>query len=155
MATLFDIDKQISSLIDMETGEIMDYDAFESLSMQRTEKIENVALWVKNLTADVKDFKEQEEIFAERRKRAQRQADKLMNYLTFALNGEKFTTAKSEVNFKKSKKIEIADADLLPLEYWRVTVKVEPNKSMITKAIKDGLTVPGAELVESMNISVK
>lgn len=155
MATLFDIDKQISALIDEETGEIMDYDAFESLSMQRNVKIENVALWVKNLTADVKDFKEQEEIFAERRKRAQRRADKLMGYLKYALNGEKFTTKKCEVNFKKSKKAEITDADLLPHEYLRKTVKVEPNKVAITKAIKDGLTVSGAELVESLNINVK
>lgn len=155
MATLFDIDKQISSLIDTETGEILDFEAFESLNLQRAEKLENVALWVKNLTADARDYREQKEIFAEREKKAQKQADKLKSYLAFALNGERFATAQCEVSFKKSKKVEITDDSMLPQEYWRIVTKAEPNKTAIGEAIKAGRAVSGAELVEKLNISIK
>lgn len=127
MATLFEIDKQITSLIDEETGEILDFDAFDTLTMQRDNKIENIALWIKNLTADARDYREQKEIFAVREKRAQKQADKLKSYLAFALNGEKFATARCEVGFRKTKKVNIVDDSILPAEFIRQIIKKEEH----------------------------
>ena len=47
--TLYEIDAALAALMDPETGEIADIAAFEQLQMDRQTKIENVALWRKNL----------------------------------------------------------------------------------------------------------
>ena len=44
--TLYEIDQSIIGLMN-EDGEIADLDAFEALQMERDEKIENIALWIK------------------------------------------------------------------------------------------------------------
>ena len=49
MANLYEINEEIKNTIDLETGEIVDFEAFEKLQMERTEKLENIALWYKNL----------------------------------------------------------------------------------------------------------
>ena len=49
---LYEIDAAITALVDPETGEISDFDAFDQLSMARDQKIENIALYYKNLVAD-------------------------------------------------------------------------------------------------------
>ena len=46
--TLYEIDSSLMSLVDEETGEILDKEAFDAVVMERDTKIENVALWVKN-----------------------------------------------------------------------------------------------------------
>ena len=45
---IYEIDNAMFSLIDEETGEIKDFEAFEELQMQKEEKIEIAALWHKN-----------------------------------------------------------------------------------------------------------
>lgn len=44
---LYEIDSKILECIDMETGELIDAEMLDKLSMERTEKIENVCLWIK------------------------------------------------------------------------------------------------------------
>ena len=46
---IYEIDNAMFSLIDEETGEIKDFEAFEELQMQKEEKIENAALWHKKI----------------------------------------------------------------------------------------------------------
>ena len=52
MATLYEIDESIKALIDEETGEIADFEAFEALNLERDAKLENIALYIKDLKAD-------------------------------------------------------------------------------------------------------
>lgn len=152
---LYEINEAIMNLVDMETGEIADAEAFDALTMQRDEKLENITLYIKNLTAFAKDLGEQEKIFAERKKAVQKKAESLTDYLAYALDGQKFTTAKCEVSFRKSVKVEITDANIIPKDFMRETVKIEPNKTAITAAIKAGQEVSGAQLIENLNINIK
>ena len=153
--TLYEINEAILNLVDMETGEIADVEAFDALTMQKEEKLENIALYIKNLTADAKAFAEQEEIFAERKKAAQKRIESLKSYLTYALDGQKFSTTKCAVSFRKSEKIEITDEAILPKDYVTETVTIKPDKTAIKNAIKSGQEVSGAQLVENLNISIK
>ena len=66
--TLYEIDQAIQGLVDPETGELMDYEAFAALQMDRDAKIENMALWYKDLMADAKAIKEEADTLNERRK---------------------------------------------------------------------------------------
>ena len=41
---LYEIEKEIMSCVDMETGEIIDCEKLDALTMERYQKIENIAL---------------------------------------------------------------------------------------------------------------
>ena len=79
--TIYEIDARMAGLIDPETGELLDYEAFASLQMEREAKIENMALWYKDLTAEAKAIREEEKALAERRKSAENKAERLKGYL--------------------------------------------------------------------------
>lgn len=57
MSTLYEIDRAIMNCCNQETGEMIDKEALDALMMQRTEKLESVALWIKNLQSDAIAFK--------------------------------------------------------------------------------------------------
>lgn len=155
MANLYEIDQAIMACIDAETGEIIDGEALDALMMERTDKIEGIACWIKNLQADAAAYKAEKDAFAERQKRAEAKAESLKNWLTTALNGQKFNTAKCAVSFRKSEKVEILDESLVPKKWLNKTITYKPDKIAIKEAIKTGQKIKGCSLVESQNISIK
>lgn len=155
MSTLYEIDATILNCCDAETGEIIDADALDALMMEREAKIENIALYIKNLTADAAAYKAEKEAFAAREAQAANKADRLKKYLTAALNGQKFSTARCAVSFRRSEKVEIDEESSIPVEYMNETVKRTPDKTAIKAAIKAGQEISGCRLVENQNISIK
>lgn len=141
--------------IDEETGEILNYDDLENLELERNVKIENIALWIKNLKAEAEALKSEKMAFAKRQQIAENKAESLKNFLEFALQGEKFKTDKVELTYRKSETVEIDldEVDSLPEEYKRV--KVEPDKTALKKAIKGGESFKGVHLVEKNNLQIK
>lgn len=140
--------------IDEETGEILNMSGLEALQMERDEKIENVALYYKNIKSDVEQFKAEENKLAERREREEKKAEALKNFLACELNGEKFRTIRVEISFRKSESVEITDAGAIPKEYM-VIQEPKPDKVGIKKAIKAGEDISGAEISEHSNIQIK
>lgn len=153
--TLYDIDNSILECIDEETGEVIDEARLDALMMERSEKIENVALWIKNLKADVKILREEKEVFAKRQAQAQKKLDSLEQYLLHALDGKKFSSSLCTVSWRRSERIEVDDESELPKEYMRTTVSEAPDKVAIKEAIKSGTVIPGARVIESMNAVVR
>lgn len=160
---LYEIDQKILALVDPETGEILDYEAFSELKMERKEKIESMALWDKNLRAEAAAIRAEEVALAKRRNALEKKADKLESYIAKFLSGNKFSTARVACTFRKSEAVNfvIPEAefvqkmtDAMRYEYLSYG-QPKPNKTAITKAIKDGLEVPGAQLIEKNNLSIK
>lgn len=151
--TLYDIDKQILACVDLETGEA-DAEQLEALMMKRSEKLENIACWIKNIKAECESIRAEEKAFSERRQAKERKAESLRKYLDEALAGQKFETPRCVVSFRKSQKVEITDFDKIPDDYLRYKAP-EPDKTAIKAAIKDGLTIEGAELVDSVTMTIK
>ena len=58
--SLYHIDQALEALIDPETGELLDYDAFEQLQMDREHKIENMVCWSKSLDAEAKAIRDED-----------------------------------------------------------------------------------------------
>ena len=79
---LYQIDKEILGCIDVESGEIFDMEKFESLSMSRERKIENICLWVKNLKAESEALKAERDVFAQRQKATEKKMHSLMKYIS-------------------------------------------------------------------------
>lgn len=160
--SLYHINVAIMALVDPETGEILNYEAFEALQMEREEKIENMALWHKNLTAEKNAIRAEEINLATRRKDIEAKIEKLEANIKEALGGEKFSTPRVVCSFRSSQKVEIQDEaafirkmqDSLHYEYLSYKAP-EVNRKAITQAIKAGQTVEGAELVKNISLSIK
>lgn len=154
MATLYEIENDILALIDPETGEITDFEAFEHLQLDREKKFENAAMLIKNCKADIEAYKAEKAIFDKKIDRAQKTIESVTRFLSEALGGEGFKTSKVECTFTKGSHVEIIDATLIPEDFLRHP-KPEPNKNAIRAAISAGFEVCGAKLVTKQSMSVK
>lgn len=155
---LFEIDEKIESCIDQETGEINE-ELYNEYSKLREEKIENLICLYKNICSDVDALKYQEKCFEERRKAEERKAEKLKEFIAYALNGEKMKTARAEVTYRKSKAVYVHDDFVRWAEHNGRTELLTykepvPDKTFIKNAILAGEDIP-AELIENINIQIK
>lgn len=155
MASLYEINQAIMACVDSETGEIIDQEALDALMIYKDDKIEGIALWIKNLTSDALAFKAEKEAFATRQKAAERKAESLKKYLAYVLDGQKFHTNRCAVSFRKSEKVEILDELVIPDQFVRERTSREPDRAAIKEAIKAGLEVNGCQLVESFCTQIK
>jgi hypothetical protein len=160
--TLYEIDERItaalSKAIDPETGELIDEQALEALDglqMERTQKCENIACYYKSLKAEADAIKAEEKALKHRREVAEHKAERMKDYLDYALQGEKLSTAKVAVSYRKSKSVSIDDMDRIPEIYIREKVSREPDKKQIAEAIKAGDEIPGAHMEETNNIQIR
>ena len=147
---LYEIDAAIEACIDGETGEILDLDRLQALNMDRTAKIENVALWCSNLESDISGLKEQEEYFKSRRRQAEAKLDGLKQWLAYALGGQKFETLKARVTFRKGTTVKVNE-EILPAEFWNITEDRKPDLTAVKEALNAGRIIDGAWFEESIN----
>lgn len=149
------IENAFMNCIDPETGEIVgDTSVLDDLQIQRDEKIENIALYIKNLKAEAEAIQNEERKLKSRRQTCENRADWLKKYLANNLQGEKFKTARVAVSWRKSQSVEVEDVWQLPDEFVRMA-DPEPNKTAIKEALKAGLEVPGAELVDNLSMTIR
>ena len=157
--TIYEINEGILNCIDPETGEIIDIDKLNELELERDAKIENVACWIKELKAEAEAIKTEKQTLAERQKVAENKAESLKKWLAYALQGEKFKTAKCSVSFRKTESVEVTDeglSNLMKEHDELLTYKApEPNKKAIKDALKDGLSVQGVRLGCNTSVIIK
>lgn len=159
--TLWQIDERINKIlendfyIDEETGEVFLTEDLDKLDVERTEKIENVALYVKNLKCEVEAIKSEIDNLKARAEIKKKKAEKLTNYLDEILGGEKLETPKVALSYRKSTAVKIENEELLPDEFMTIKIDKKPNKVAIAKSLKNGETIIGCELVEKQNLQIK
>lgn len=160
---LYEINAALEELlnqVDPETGELVcDMDALEALSIEREEKLEGLALYCKNLTAEAEAIKAEKLALEKRQKAALNRAEKARDFLARMLAGEKFTTPKVAVSWRTSQAVQLDD-DFLPwaMQYGDQYLSYkdpDPDKKAIAAALKAGEAVPGAELVTNLNMQIK
>lgn len=140
--------------VDLETGEIIDIEKLDQLQMDRDVKIENTALFIKNLLSDADQIREEEKKLAERRKVCENKANSLKAYLSRYLSGEKFKTPRVSISYRKSESVDIKDISSIPGDYLKIK-DPEPDKTAIKAAIKAGKIVDGVEIVVNQNIQIR
>lgn len=150
---LYEINEAILACVDPETGEA-DPEKLDELMLMREEKLENLALWVKDLKAEADAIRAEEKVLAERRQAKERKAESIKKYLEKELAGQKFETSRAVCSFRKSQKVEITDLDKIPDDYLRYSLPTA-DKAAIKAAIKDGIDIEGAELVDSVTMRIK
>lgn len=152
--TLYEINEQIAACIDAETGEVIDIDRLTELHMEREQKLENVALWIKDLTAEAAAIKAEKQKLAERQAAAESKAESLKVWLSEQLAGQKFSTARCAVTFRKSKSVNVTDIWKLPEDYLKYSDPT-PDKKALKAALDSGETIEGAEIVENISTIIK
>ena len=160
--TLYEIAQEMATLIDPETGEVRDFEAFEALSMAREEKIDNTAKWIIELEAEAKMVKERADELTERARAAKKKAERLREFLQEYLGGEKRKTADYTIGYRKTEAVEITDE--FATATWLNThghgealTYPDPkiSKTAVKERLKAGENVRGAELVERQAMIIK
>ena len=162
MSTLYEIIgniencfKQDDMVVNGQTGEVFDASYLDHLNMELTDKIDNIAAFIKNLTADNGNCDEQIAYFQNRKKQNTRRIEWLKKYLADNLGSKKYVTKRAEVSFRNTKAVEIVDENKLPDEYKKIKTTYTPDKKSIKQAIESGNPVEGAELVVRRSTIVK
>jgi len=151
---LYEIDSAILDCMDIETGEIFDVDRFEELNLERTVKIENICLWIKNLKAEIEALKAEKDAFAKRQKSAENKMESLKKYISGYLEGTAYESAKVKVSFRKSEVLDIMEGAIIPNEYLKFK-EPDVDKVELKKALKAGVQIPGVSIIENQNIQIK
>lgn len=159
---LYEIDRQLERLLDLdteravdtETGEILTAEEIDQLQMDRLEKIEGCLLVIKNKDYEAKCIGEEIKKLTERKRVLENKAQWLRGYVANSLNGEKFATARVAASFRMSESVEVTCApELLPQEY--VTVTLKPALTPLKEALKNGAEIAGVQIVTKQNLQVK
>lgn len=159
--TLYEIQDNIRQAIEQgfneETGEIFDASDIEALQIQRDEKIESIALYIKDLTAEANAIKAEKTALAKRQQTAENRAESLRRYLAKWLDGQKFKTARVAISYRKSQTVELIDGldvNQLPQQFLR-EIAPEVDKTALKDALKEGKEIYGAYLQEHINTIIK
>ena len=146
--------------IDHETGEVL-FDkinsTLDSIVAERNDKLETVALWIKELKAEADAIADEEAALKKRREAKNSKIESLKSYLDYNLSlfGDKrFETPRVVVSYRKSTRV-VVDEARLGSEYFRTKTVYEPDKAKIKEALSQGVDVEGASLEEKNNIQIK
>ncbi|WP_239026178.1 siphovirus Gp157 family protein, partial [Streptococcus suis] len=110
----------------------------------------------RNAEADAERFKAEKDAFAKKQKEAEARAERFKERVKEAMlltNQQKVDTGLFKLSLRKTESVTVFDATKLTDDFLKV--KVEPNKTEIKKAIKNGQVVSGAELTEGRSLVVK
>ena len=160
MRLLYEINADLDALlsqVDEETGELTcSMEDIDALMLERTDAIEGLAVTIKNKIAEAKAIADEIKVLTERMDRLERHADKLRDFLRETLAGEKFSSPKAQITYRRSEAVEIRDPDFaLYADAKYLRVKTDINRTAIKDALKNGVVVPGAELVTRQNMIIK
>ena len=150
---LYEINREILACIDYETGEILDEGRLNSLEIEREKKIENVALWIKNLESEAAALKKEKDAFTQREKSTKNKIESLKKYLENALQGQKFQTTKCAISFRTSTTLGMSEKAEIPEEFRKYSFDLDKTK--MKEALKNGAKYKGFWLQKNQKIQIK
>lgn len=162
--TLYEIDAAILACVDQESGEIIDPEALTALQMERERKLENVALWVKDLRAEAEAIGNEIKALTARKKAAENRVESLKTWLGEALAGEVFKTPKVRISYTHNSRLNVIDEQKVvdfiqthytdPEQFLKFALP-EIRKDAIKAEIKAGAEIPGACLEPTESVVIK
>jgi predicted nuclease with TOPRIM domain len=145
----------------MEMAEEMDattlQDTLESIEEEIHDKAENIAKLVKNINADVDALKAEEKRLADRRKSLENKVTHLKGYLQDQLEVaglDKVKRPTLTVSIQNNPpSVKVIDEKLL--SDYMIPVEPRLDKKAILTALKEGMEVSGAELVQGRSVRIR
>ncbi len=162
-ANLYELTSQFQTAmdalrVDEETGEVIGFEAVDTLDAAFEDKAEAYAVAIKSLLAQAKAIHEECDNLKAREATAKNRAESLKCHLAqsmAAVGKSKIETAKAALSFRKSTQVHILSDVDLPNDVCKIVTERKPDKTAIKKLLQSGISVSGAELVENQNLQVK
>lgn len=117
-----------------------------------------VATVIRRFESDIELYDAEIKRLSTAKKHIQNEKERVKAYLQTACEKcgiESIKGLHAKISFIKSVETDVYDESELPDEYFRTKTTVEPDKSKIRDALKAGVTVAGARLIEKRNIQIK
>ncbi len=163
--TLYEINQDYMQALDMFTDPEADIpleaamDTLDGIEGQLQDKAVNVAKFMQNLDATAKAIKEAEQKMAKRRKAIENRAQWFKDYLKQNMQAAGITKIESPwFNLaiqKNPEAVEITNEELLPDDFKTEVVTMKIDKAAIKQVIKDGVSVPGAVLIQGTRLAIR
>lgn len=164
MATLYELSKEYTEAlnnfsVDEETGEVIfDQKKIDHIENDLKDKADNIACFIKNLTALSESIKAEKNVLDERLKANDKKIESLKKYITSAMElaqMDRLETARNKITFRTSKKVIISDDDAVPEKFIKLEITSKVDKKAIGEALKAGEVVNGCYLEINNNIQIK
>ena len=163
--TLYEINQEYLLALDAFTDPEADIpleaamDTLDGIEGQLQDKAVNVAKFMQNLDATAKAIKEAEQKMAKRRKAIENRAQWMKDYLKHNMEASGITKIESPwfrlAIQKNPEAVEITDENMLPDEFKTEVVTTKIDKAAIKQVIKDGVSVPGAMLMQGTRLAIR
>lgn len=158
---LYDIDANIASLIDPETGEISDFEAFENLGIERERKIDFLCKSIKEAPILAEAIQTEISRLQEKKKSIEAKSERYKAYLQGYLAGEKYKSPLFSCYYGLTKELQ---GDMKEFKEWAMKEgadeflkykEPEVDKSAIKKAIASGIALPHLRLADRQYLCIK
>ena len=163
---LYELTRQKQDLLDAiadmdhEDLELSDAvgDTLDALNEAIEAKAETIAKYIRTLEEESVAIKSEEDRLKKRRSVQDAKVERMKTYLHDMLDDAQIDKVKGTlftIGFRKSQAVCVLDLDTLPEALKRTKTIVEADKTAIKQALKEGLDVPGAVLVDNRNLSIR
>lgn len=164
---LYEIKSEIAAAIESmfdtvneETGEVDagTVERLESLQAEKSEKIENCGLYLKNIDSEIAALDAEIKKLTARKKTKENKRDRLKEYVKpfiEEMENKKFESARVVFSLRSSESVNITDESAISAEYMKTKTETTPDLTAIKKAIKAGAVVSGAELITKNSLQIK
>ena len=167
MKNIYQIDSQIYDLLTLPESEIVDEDGvvirdvwkeLEELQGERTDKLINSMRIAQEMDENANALNEEIARLTVRKKYFEARAKKIREHVAISMNNaneKRVENTTARITLTRSKSVDIVDETELPLQFLRTKTTVEADKKAIGEKLKSGEEVPGARLVENLNVRMK
>ena len=166
---LYELTKEVQNLedlflmaIDEETGEIKDSAVLEELenelNKQLTEKGAGIIKVLRNSESMVEALKSEEDRLKRIRKSMENKQENFKKYILqnmVRMGIKKIETELGVMSLRNSEAIEIYDEALIDENYINTKIEKKADKTAIKKAIKDGIEIQGARIVNNVSLNIR
>lgn len=143
----------------VDSGGVVDDDdliEFDSINDNVDGKLEAYAIVIKNIRAEREaygvEYARLKDKIDKLKANEERLKERLHNAFNF-FNKERLDTPKASISFIKSTSTVVTNESLVPECFFKI--EKNPVLSDIARAIKDGIEIKGAELVDKRSIQIK
>lgn len=164
MTSLYDISAQYRAdaarLADLDLPAEVVTDTLDAMSGELEMKAQNVVMFARDLQATAAAIKDAEEAMARRRKAIENRARHLLDYVQGCMETaqvQRIECPHFRLAIQRSPaSVDVYEPGLLPAQYMRAPAPPEPSadKRAIADAIKAGLEVPGARMLQGTRLAI-
>ena len=133
-------------------------DLQELIAVELEKKSNNIVYALKNLEGNNAAIDMEIERLQELKKRNSKNIESIKSNVLFFMQQNEIDKIKTDLavfSLRRSESTHIENAELIPAEYVTIKQTFTPDKTAIKKAIKEGKNVPGAVVIENLNLQIK